>query len=116
MARTLPTPIKMKRLRRAILRSIYYRQNLPHRIVVLSSRIISAELSALRLSGFVRRGPERLELTEAGRNLLVELSGGRLPEMIDLQSTDLLPIVNEREFIVGGSLAETIFREVSLGE
>jgi len=116
MARTLPPSVKIKILRKAILRSMYYRQNLPKHLINQNSQLISAELNSLLLSGFVRRGSERLELTEVGKRLLIDLHGGKLPEMIYLQSSDLLPRVKTREFIVGGSLAESIFREVSLGE
>lgn len=116
MARTLSSTVKTRKLRKTILRSIYYGQRLPQNIVDSEAREISVELNSLVLGGFVKRADDKLELTESGRNLIYKLNGGHRPPMIDLPMEEMLPKAEQREFIVGGSLAEAIFREVSLGE
>ena len=116
MARTVSPTVRSKRVRMAILRSVYFKQNLPREVLESNAMLVASELNALQLSGFVRKGEGGMALTETGYTYLRELFRGGLPKMIDIPRDAMLPEQQTRELIVGRSLANAIVREVSLGE
>ena len=116
MARSVSPTVSSKRIRMAILRSIYFKQNLPREVVESSGMLVASELNALQLSGFVRKVEGGMVLTETGYTHLRELFRGGRPKMIDMPHDAMLPEQQTRELIVGRSLANAIVREVSLGE
>lgn len=100
-----------------ILRSLYYKQNLPSKLVYgLGWPRASAEISAMIQLKLIKRIEVGLEMTELGREYLFSFTGNRKPPMIDIDHDALLPRKKRAKFIVGSSLAADIYREVRNGE
>lgn len=116
MARTISAPIGADQVTRAILRAVYYNQELPAYILTVGTEQLAAFIKAVRAQGYIAPGRNRLVLTDLGRARLKKLSKGRLPPMIDFPIEDMIPKSAEREFIVGRSLASAIAKQVSAGE
>jgi len=117
MADTVSAKNQVRQLRFLILRSLYYSQNLPSRLLYgLDKSSVSAEISAMTQLKLIKRVENGLKMTELGREYLFRLSGNRKPPMIDLDPSALLPRKKRSKFIVGSSLAADIYREVRNGE
>lgn len=63
----------------------------------------------------ITRKKDGLGLSELGRDYLFRLCNGKKPQMIDIDSSAILP-KKKKEFIVRSSLAAEIFREVRNGD
>lgn len=117
MADAVSAKQQVRQMRYLILRSLYYGQNLPSRLLYgMDKSSVSAEISAMTQLKLIRRVEAGLKMTELGREHLFRLSGNRKPPMIDMDRNALLPRKRRSKFIVGSSLAADIYREVRNGE
>lgn len=117
MARTISAKAQVKQLRFLILRSIFYRQNLPSKLLYgFGSSNVAAEISAMVELKLIRRDNSGLKLTELGNSYLFRISGNRKPPMIDMDPNALQAKEKQKKFIVGSSLAADISRKVRNGE
>ncbi len=116
MARTLPEASALSSRDRELLRAIYYRQQLPHDLLALGVTALSSRLQVLEMAGYVKKTSEQIMLTDAGQLALLRMYGGRKPPMIDtLTEAQLDPKDRRSQYVVGGSLASKLAREVSGG-
>ena len=98
------------------MRSIYYRQRLPSRMLLQGSTLLAQRLKIMEMAGLIRRIRNELQLTDAGVMALRSMYGGRKPRMIDIKDGAMFaPRDRKKEFIVESSLAREIAREVSIG-
>lgn len=114
MARTVPSPAKLKRTRIDILRSIYYRQELPRSVFAIGASWVQAEFTSLNQSKLIMVQDDEYVLTDAGFTALKKLAGGRIPDMIRIDKTIFMTKKERGKFIVDRSLAKELFREVSV--
>lgn len=113
MARSIPTPSKLKMIRVDILRSIYYKQELPRSVFSIGAAWMQAEFTTLTQSKLIAIKDERYILTDTGLAALKKLAGGRVPGMIRMDRSIFMSRRHKEKFIVDRSLAKEIFREVS---
>ncbi len=113
MARTVPSPAKLKRTRLDILRSVYYRQELPRSVFAIGASWVQAEFTSLIQSKLIVVEDEEYVLTNVGFAALKKLAGGRVPSMIRMDRSIFTTKKDKGKFIVDRSLAKELFREVS---
>lgn len=113
MARTVPSPTKLKQIRLDILRSVYYRQDLPRNVFVIGASWVQAEFTSLIQSKLIAVQGEEYVLTNLGFSALKKLAGGRMPSMIRMDRSIFTVRKDQGKFIVDRSLAKELFREVS---
>lgn len=100
-----------------ILRAIYYKQNLPEKVLAEGSFAVKRRMEILELSGLITKAPEGPRLTASGVRALKKAYGTSRPPLVDFKEDARLPRKEQKkEFIVGSSLASAIAREVSGGE
>lgn len=119
MARTISAKAQVTRVRFLILRSLYYNQGLPKKLLLqdLSKPTVAAEITAMLELKLIRKGPTgALQITDLGRENLLKMAGNRKPPMIDIDPSMLLAKERRKQFTVRSSLAAEIFREVRHGE
>ena len=116
MASPIPSPKKLRQIRLDILRSVYYKQDLPRRVFLTDADWVQAEQTNLLKRKLIETDESKaFVLTELGLSVLKELAGGRIPSMIQIDREIFLDKKRNKKFIVGRSLAKEIFREVSIG-
>ena len=113
MARTVPSPAKLKKTRIDILRSVYYRQDLPRSVFAIGASWVQAEFTSLIQSKLIVMQGEEYALTDLGFAALKKLAGGRMPSMIRIDKSIFITRKGQGKFIVDRSLAKELFREVS---
>lgn len=116
MARTVPSPQKLRQIRNSILRSVYFRQKLPVDTFRNGVGWVSAEMTVLVNQGLLVDIEGTFELTELGRASLFKMNRGRPPKMISMKREIFDRSKAGQNFIVGRSLADEIFREVSFND
>lgn len=117
MARTVPKTKALSFRDRELLRAIFYRQQLPHDLLALGTTVLSSRLQVLEMAGYLKKTSGQLALTDAGQLALMRMYGGQKPPMIDTwRQAQLDPKDRKSQFVVGGSLASKLAREVSGGE
>ncbi|MBO6899130.1 MAG: hypothetical protein JJ868_17305 [Shimia sp.] len=113
MARSVPTPAKLKQIRLDILRSVYYQQELPSSTFAVGAAWVDAEFTSLLQSKLIAVQNDKYSLTDLGFTAIKKLAGGRVPGMIRMDRTVFMPRKERKKFIVDRSLAKELFREVS---
>lgn len=114
MAGPVPTPKKLKQVRLDILRSIYYKQQLPKSVLLIGVQWVLAEQTSLLQRKLMVVEDGKYVLTELGLLALKEMAGGRVPPMIRMRREMFSDKKHTEKFIVGRSLAKEIFREISV--
>jgi len=116
VASSIPSPEKLRQIKSSILRSVYFRQRLPKDSLEVGVSWIDAELTVLVKQGLIVDKDGAFELTHLGRTSLFKMNRGRRPRMIAMKRDMFNQAKTERDFIVGRSLADEIFREVSVND
>lgn len=113
MARSVPTPAKLKQIHLDILRSIYYKQELPRSVFSDGASWVQAANTVLLQSNLIAVVDTKYALTELGFVALKKMAGGHIPKMIRMDKEIFTDKKDNEKFIVDRSLAREIFREVS---